>query len=151
MASCQWSVASGQRVVGTRRMQYATGTYWPLATGRCFGASPHVELRIESQLRHALCDVSELREETVAQTHDAVDAEAERPLDAVAQERVLVMDAVRAERIATIEDAVPLIQDAIDHAVWRAAQLLAAVGVFAVLLAGVVVLGLRRGSRSTGS
>ncbi len=84
-------------------------------------------------------------------TLEVLSAELEALFDAVAQERVLFMDAVRAERIATIDDAVQLIQDSIDHAVWRAVQLLAAVGVFAVLLAGVVVLGLRRGSRSTGS
>ena len=84
-------------------------------------------------------------------TLEVLSAELEALFDAVAQERVLVMDAVRAERIATIEDVVPLIQDAIDHAVWRAVQLLAAVGFFAVLLAGVVVLGFRRGARSTGS
>ncbi len=84
-------------------------------------------------------------------TLEVLSVQLEALFDAVAEERVLVMDAVRAERIAAIEDVVPLIQDAIDHAIWRAVQLLAAVGFFAVLLAGVVVFGLRRGPRSTGS
>ncbi len=84
-------------------------------------------------------------------TLQVLSAELEGLIDAIDRERVIAFEAVTAERVATIEAVVPLIQDAIDHAVWRAVQLLAAVGVFAVLLAGVVVLGLRRGSRSTGS
>lgn len=83
-------------------------------------------------------------------TLDVVSAELESLFEAIARERVLVLDAVRAEREATIEAAVPLIQDAINHAVTRAIQLVAVVGVFALLLAGVVVFGLRRGTRSTG-
>ena len=43
---------------------------------------------------------------------------------------------------------------AIDHAIWRAAQLLAAMGLFVALLVGAVVFALRRdphSTRSTGS
>jgi len=84
-------------------------------------------------------------------TLQVLSAELEGLIDTIDRERVIVLEAVTAERVATIEAVVPLIQDAIDHAVWRAAQLLAAVGLFAVMLAGVVVFSLRRGSRSTGS
>ncbi len=84
-------------------------------------------------------------------TLDVVSAELESLFEAIARERVLVLDAVRAEREATIEAAVPLIRDAINHAVTRAIQLLAVVGVLALLLAGLVVFGLRRGTRSAGS
>jgi hypothetical protein len=83
-------------------------------------------------------------------TLDVVSAELESLFEAIARERVLVLDAVRAEREATIEAAVPLIRDAIDHAVTRAMQLVAVVGVLALLLAGVVVFGLRRRPRSAG-
>ncbi len=69
-------------------------------------------------------------------------------IDAIERERVIAFEAVTAERVAAIDAVVPLIQNAIDHAVWRAAQLLAAVALFVVLLAGGVVFGLRRGSRS---
>ncbi len=81
-------------------------------------------------------------------TLEVLSAELEGLIDAIDRERVIVLEAVTAERVATIEAVVPLIQDAIDHAVWRAAQLLAAAGLFAVLLTGVVVFGLRRGPRS---
>jgi hypothetical protein len=66
-------------------------------------------------------------------------------IEAVHAERIIVIEAFTAERVATIEAIVPLMQDAIDHAVWRAAQLLAAMGLFVVLLAGAVVFALRRG------
>jgi hypothetical protein len=66
-------------------------------------------------------------------------------IEAVHAERIIVIEALTAERVATIEAIVPLMQDAIDHAVWRAAQLLAAMGLFVVLLAGAVVFALRRG------
>ena len=79
-------------------------------------------------------------------TLEVLSAELQALVDAIGRERVIALDAVTAERVATIEAVVPLIQDAIDHAVWRAAQLLAALGLFAVLLAGVMVFGLRRGS-----
>ncbi len=84
-------------------------------------------------------------------TLQVLSAELEGLIDTIDRERVIVLEAVTAERVATIEAVVPLLQDAIDHAVRRAAQLLATVGFFAVLLAGMVVFGLRRGLRSTGS
>jgi hypothetical protein len=84
-------------------------------------------------------------------TLEVVATELEALVDAIARERVLVLDAVRAEREATIEAVVPLIRDAIDHGVSRAIQLLLVVGVLALLLAGVVAVGLRRGTRSAGS
>ncbi len=54
-------------------------------------------------------------------------------IDVVHEERSVVLEAITAERVATIEAAKPLLEEAIDHAIWRIAQLLAAVGVFIVL------------------
>ncbi len=54
------------------------------------------------------------------------------------------MEAFTGERLATIEALTPLMRDAIGHAIWRAAQLLAAMGLVLVLLVGVVVFTLRR-------
>ncbi len=75
-------------------------------------------------------------------------------IEAVDEQRIIVTQAVTAERVATIEAIVPLMQDAIDHAVWRAAQLMATLGLFVALLVGAVVFALRRdrhSTRSTGS
>ncbi len=79
-------------------------------------------------------------------TLQILSAQLEGLIDVIERERVIAFEAVTAERVAAIDAVVPLIQDAIDHAMWRAAQLLAAVGLFAVLLAVAVVFGLRRGT-----
>jgi hypothetical protein len=84
-------------------------------------------------------------------TLEVLSAELAALVDAIVQERIALIEAVTVERVATIEAAVPLMRDAIDHAVWRALQLVGAVGLVALLLAGVVVFGLRRGTHSTGS
>ncbi len=77
-------------------------------------------------------------------TLEVFTAELSALIEVVHAERIVVIEALTAERVATIEAIVPLMQDAIDHAVWRAAQLLAAMGLFVVLLAGAVVFALRR-------
>ena len=83
-------------------------------------------------------------------TLEVLGVELEALVDAIALERVMVLEAVERERVATIEAAVPLIQDAIDHAVWRAAQALAAVGLVAFALAAMMMFAFRRGTRSAG-
>ncbi len=77
--------------------------------------------------------------------------ELEGLIDTIDRERVIVLEAVTADGSPLSKPSHHSCKTRYDHAVWRAAQLLAAVGFFAVLLAGVVVFGFRRGSRSTGS
>ena len=77
----------------------------------------------------------------------AVEAERVAVLAAVEQERRAVLAAMREERIATVDAMDSMLQRAIDeshglvdHFFWRAAQLLGGL----VLIAGLVVLGIRR-------
>ncbi len=105
---------------------------------------------LHSALAVLIESVDEQRRATLA----VFSAELDALIDAGDAERILVTQAVTAERVATIEAIVPLMQDAIDHAIWRAAQLMAAMGLFVALLVGAVVFALRRdrqSTRSTGS
>ena len=101
---------------------------------------------LHSELAVLIEFVDEQRGATLA----VFSAELAAVIDAVDAERIIVMQALTAERVATIEAIVPLMQGAIDHAFWRAAQLLMAVALFAVLLVGIVTFALLRSSRSTG-
>ena len=71
-------------------------------------------------------------------------------IDAIDAELMVAIEALSAERAAVIDAAAPLMQDAIDHAVRRVGQLMAAMGVFVALLVGAVVFALRRDRRSAG-
>ena len=83
-------------------------------------------------------------------TLEVLSTELGRLIEALDLERSLVVEVITSERVAVIEAMTPLIQEAIDHAFWRAAQLLMAVALFAVLLVGIVTFGLLRHSRSAG-
>lgn len=83
-------------------------------------------------------------------TLEVLSAEIQTMVAAVARERAAVIEALGSERATVIEATVPLINAAVDHVVWRVAQLLVGVGLFVLLVVGVVVLSLRRRAAATG-
>ena len=100
---------------------------------------------LHSELALLIEAVDEQREATLA----LFSAELAALIDVVRAERIIVLQALTAEPVATVEAVIPLMQHAIDHAVWRAAQLRAAMGLFVALLVGAVVFALRRDRHTT--
>ncbi len=80
--------------------------------------------------------LSEIDRQRIETLEDAIEFRI-AVLDAIEEERVAVLAAVEAERLAAIEDLRTLSTDFVDHAFWRAIQLLAGL----VLTLGIVGFG----------